>query len=450
MPNYCNNMSKKKITPRLSKGTRDFLPEEVSKRQYLFDTIEAVFRVYGFQRIETPAVERMETLSGKYGDEGDRLLFGILNSGDFLSKVKTDDIRALGSQTLRSKIAEKGLRYDLTVPLARYVVQHQHELTFPFRRYHMAPVWRADRPQKGRYQEFYQCDADIIGMPSAHHERELTEILLLVFQTLNIPVEIHINHRAILEGIVQKIGLSDQYQDILISIDKLDKAGEEKVRLELAGKDIAADQIEELFRLFGLDDLSKLAKELEGNSGIAFTQDLLSNLADERAVFSPALARGLDYYTGTIWEVKPVDIDMGTVAAGGRYDDLTTMFGGQHLSGVGISFGVERIYDILEEVDGFPSGIATSSKVLFVNFGGESEAHAVKSLKAVRKAGIAAELYPVDAKLKKQMTYADRKSIPFVVFIGDDELASGGLEVKEMSSGEQQKMTIEALIAKLA
>ena len=445
----------KKIQPRLVKGSRDFLPEQVSKRKYLLDTIRSVFAQYGFQEIETPAMEMLETLTGKYGDEGDKLLFKILNSGDFLSKAEEDDLREKNSRQVGHQISEKGLRYDLTVPLARYAVQHQHELVFPFRRFHIGPVWRADRPQRGRYREFYQCDADIIGSKSIINEIELTQILLQAFKSLKIEVRVEINHRSILEGIVEHSGLQQHYKGILTAIDKLDKAGKEKVGEELKGLGIEENSIHTLFRLFEITNAKDLAHELQNcNSEVTDAlQEIqkISKMAGEPSVvFAPSLARGLDYYTGTIWEVKPTDINMGAIAAGGRYDDLTEMFGGKDMSGVGISFGIERIYDILEEMDGFPADISTSTKVLIVNFDEQSEQAGWPLLAELRARNIASEIYPVAAKLKKQMSYADKKNIPYVVFIGAQELESGTFTLKNMASGEQDTLHLEELFNALS
>jgi histidyl-tRNA synthetase len=441
----------KKIQPRLVKGSRDFLPDQVSRRRYLLDTIREVFERYSFQEIETPAMELLETLTGKYGEEGDKLLFRILNSGDFLKGTDPELAASGDSRALGARIAEKGLRYDLTVPLARYVVQHRNELTFPFRRFHIGPVWRADRPQRGRYREFYQCDADIIGSTSILNEAELTSVLLDTFDRLGLEVTIEVNHRRILESIVEKAGLKDQYKDILIAIDKLDKAEKEKVAEELHGKGIQHRDIDMLFDLFAMTDLRALAGHLGAeHEGIADLERLLKLTGSDRVQFSAALARGLDYYTGTIWEVKAAGVNMGTIAAGGRYDDLTGLFGGQNLSGVGISFGVERIYDILEETGGFPENIAAPARVLIINFGGESEAAGWSLLKDLRASGLPSEIYPSAAKLKKQMSYADRKRIPYVIFIGEEELAAGKIQLKDMTTGDQQTFVRKNLTALLA
>ncbi|MEZ5008999.1 MAG: histidine--tRNA ligase [Chitinophagales bacterium] len=455
----------KKIKPSLVKGTRDFLPEQVNKRRYILSTIQSVFKKFGFQEIETPAMESLETLTGKYGEEGDKLLFKILNSGDFLTKVDDKSLQEKDSRGITFKISEKGLRYDLTVPLARYVVQHQNDLNFPFKRFHIGPVWRADRPQKGRYREFFQCDADIIGSTSLLNETELTLILAEAFESLEISVKIQLNNRKILEGIIETVGVSNLYKEILIAIDKKDKIGEEGVEKELQTLNLTSEQITDLFELFSITDLDKLANAFEGKSviGIEGTNEMkaiMAKCSHDNIVFSPALARGLDYYTGTIWEVVANDVQMGTIAAGGRYDNLTEMFGGQNMSGVGISFGVERIYDVLEELNKWPSDITTSTKVLIINFGHElqtrasnklqtrasSESEGWKLLQELRKNNIPSELFPDAAKLKKQMSYADKKNIPYVIFIGEEEINSGKFSLKEMKSGEQQVLSLEAVV----
>ena len=440
----------KKIQPRNVKGSRDFLPHQVRKRQYLMNVIREILVGCGFSEIETPAMESLETLSGKYGEEGDKLLFGILNSGDFLSRVNAEDLPKMNAAGLRPLISEKGLRYDLTVPLARYAVQHQNDLEFPFKRFHAGPVWRADRPQRGRYREFYLFDADVIGSTSVMNEVELTWVLVRVFQQLDIDVRIEVNHRAILEGMVASLGLEAEYSAILTAMDKLDKAGSQAVANELTSKGISAAQVDELFQLFGQDNLDVLTQAISGDAalkGIADIKHILEWVQDDRVQFSPALARGLDYYTGTIWEVKPIGVEMGTIAAGGRYDNLTEIFGGREMPGVGISFGVERIYDILEANNGFPSGLDASTTAMAVNFGGESVEAAWSLVLQLRHAGISCELYPTDAKLKKQMNYADKKKIPFVIFIGEEEMASGNYKLKDMTSGDQKLLSSAELIA---
>jgi histidyl-tRNA synthetase len=448
-------MSIKKIQPKNPPGTRDFLPQQVVKRKYILQVIRRVFEKYGFQEIETPAMETLDTLSGKYGEEGDRLLFKILNSGTYLDKIEEDVLIAKNHQLVTPQIADKGLRYDLTVPLARYVVQNQNELCFPFKRYHIGPVWRADRPQKGRYREFYQCDADVIGSTALLNEVELTHIFLEVYHTLGIAVTIQLNNRKILEGIIECVGLQPQYTEILRAIDKKDKIGDEGVAKELAQNGINTAQIQALFDLFGLLDLNQLNTAFQGKTevglkGIQEMQAILDKCADTSVVFAPSLARGLDYYTGTVWEVITTEVKMGTISAGGRYDDLTSIFGGQNMSGVGISFGIERIYDVLEELNRYPQNIATTTNVLIINFDSASEAAGWKLVQQLRNAGIAAELYPESAKLKKQMSYADKKGIPFVVFIGEEELKTHQFSLKNMESGDQTTVDGATLIEKLA
>ncbi|MCB0501289.1 MAG: histidine--tRNA ligase [Bacteroidetes bacterium] len=440
-----------KVKPRLVKGTRDFLPEQVNKRKYILNTIQTVFKKFGFQEIETPAIELLETLTGKYGEEGDKLLFKILNSGDFLSKADDQHLQEKDSKAITASISEKGLRYDLTVPLARYVVQHQNELNFPFKRFHIGPVWRADRPQKGRYREFFQCDADIIGSTSLLNETELTLILAEAFEALGLSVKIQLNNRKILEGIIETVGVSEQYKEILIAIDKMDKIGEEGVTNELQNLQLTAEQITELFALFSITDLHALANSFKdksaiGEEGCEEMTSILNKCSKKNVVFAPALARGLDYYTGTIWEVVVNDVAMGTIAAGGRYDNLTEMFGGQNMSGVGISFGIERIYDVLEELNQWPADITTSTKVLIINFGNEGENVGWQLLQSLRNSNIPSELFPDDAKLKKQMSYADKKNIPYVIFIGEEEIKTGKYSLKAMTTGEQNVLGLEELI----
>ena len=454
----------KKIKPSLPKGTRDFLPEEVAKRNYIFDTIKKVFRKYGFQQIDTPAFERLETLTGKYGEEGDRLLFKILNSGDYLKDAPEAELQSKNSAAITKHISEKGLRYDLTVPLARYVVQHQSDLTFPFKRFHIAPVWRADRPQKGRYQEFYQCDADIIGSTSLLNEVELTQIYAEVFKKLGITVQLEINNRKILKGIAEYFNASHRFEEFTTIIDKIDKIGNEAAAKELNEKGISNDggidlsQFKDDWKSWdaiinGLhgyfDERTSFITE-ESRSGIKELRDIIIYFPFEgNLVFNPYLARGIGYYTGTIWEVKPIGVQMGSLGGGGRYDNLTEMFGGRDMSGVGISFGIERIYDVMEELKLFPAELGETTKVLFVHFDDVSEAYAFEALQKVRAADIASEIYPGRRKLDKQMNYANDKKIPFVVVIGGDEMASGKLSFKNMASGEQQKLNIEEIIENL-
>ena len=458
----------KKIKPSLPKGTRDFLPEEVARRNYIFDTIKSVFRKYGFQQIDTPAFERLETLTGKYGEEGDRLLFKILNSGDYLKDAPEAELQSKNSAAVTRHIAEKGLRYDLTVPLARYVVQHQEHLAFPFKRFHIGPVWRADRPQKGRYQEFYQCDADVIGSNSLLNEVELSQIYMEVFKRLNVPVCVDISSRKFLYGLAKLCGAENVFTDFTTIIDKEDKIGSAKVKDELNTLTSGAgDRYIELMSNINhenqnnfievFDDLRSQFKQIgcqEGTDGLnelKFILDLILGFGsiDDKVKFNPTLARGIGYYTGTIWEVKPIGVQMGSLGGGGRYDNLTEMFGGRDMSGVGISFGIERIYDVMEELKLFPAELTENTKVLFVHFDEASEAYAFEQLQKVRAADIASEIYPGKKKLDKQMNYANDKKIPFVIVIGGDEMASGKLAFKNMTSGEQEKLTIEEIIQKL-
>jgi histidyl-tRNA synthetase len=450
----------KKIKPSLPKGTRDFLPQEVAKRNYIFDTIKSVFRKYGFQQIDTPAFERLETLTGKYGEEGDRLLFKILNSGDYLKDVPEAELNNRQSGSVTKHISEKGLRYDLTVPLARYVVQHQEHLAFPFKRFHIGPVWRADRPQKGRYQEFYQCDADVIGSTSLLNEVELTQIYLEVFEKLNLKsVEIRINSRKILEAISIYLKCEDRLNELTTIIDKTDKIGLDGICNELLKNAFSTDQVEaikSILKIVDIEDLKPLFEKIEiGKVGIEEVEYVLKNANQQKANFDINLARGLNYYTGIIWEAsfgisKPGEtVIIGSLGGGGRYDNLTEIFGGRDMSGVGISFGIERIYDVLEELDKFPKELGETTKVLFVHFDQDSEDYAFLQLQKVRAAGIASEIYPGRKKLDKQMQYANDKKIPFVVVVGGDEMAGGKLTLKNMTSGEQEKLTLEEIIKKL-
>ncbi|MGM0621558.1 MAG: histidine--tRNA ligase [Bacteroidota bacterium] len=445
--------------PSVPKGTRDFLPSEMVHRNYILDTIKDVFRLYGFQPIETPAMENLSTLMGKYGEEGDKLLFKILNSGDFVSKVSDDIYNEKDSVKLTSQISEKGLRYDLTVPFARFVVQHQNEITFPFKRYQIQPVWRADRPQKGRYREFYQCDVDVIGSTSLLNEAELVQIIDEVFQRLKIETVVKINNRKILAGIAETIGEKERITDITIAIDKLEKIGLEKVNEELSAKGVSDEAIQKLQPILGLegDTASKLGQLEEiistseiGVQGIEEMKTLFSYLEKMNLVtnfeLDLTLARGLNYYTGSIIEVKAKDVEMGSICGGGRYDDLTGIFGLKNVSGVGISFGAERIYDVLTQLDLFPPESAETTKVLFVNFGEKEEAYCLLMLSKLRGNGINAEIYPDSAKMKKQMNYANKKDIPFVVLAGESEMAAQKFTLKNMESGEQTLVTSEDLI----
>lgn len=444
--------------PSIPKGTRDFGPVEMARRNFIFEVIKAVFQKHGYAQIETPAMENLDTLLGKYGDEGDKLLFKILNSGDFLAGMDEVRLQLESRQALALRMCEKGLRYDLTVPFARFVVQHQHEIEFPFRRYQIQPVWRADRPQKGRYREFYQCDADVIGSTSLLSEADLIHIIDEVFRQLGIRVVIKLNNRKILAGIADYIGEPDKITDITIAIDKLDKAGKEAVDQELQMKGLSVHSIYKLEPLFAItgnnqEKLGKLKKILKasvsGIKGIEEAQQLLHYLdalqpgAGIEIDFS--LARGLNYYTGTIIEVKALDVEMGSICGGGRYDDLTGIFGLRDISGVGISFGADRIYDVMDQLSIFPDETTSSSKILFANFGEQEALYCLVLLKKLHTAGIPAELYPDTAKLKKQLAYADAKRIHYVILAGEDEIREGQLTVKNMVTGEQEKVAPEEL-----
>ncbi len=439
--------------PSIPKGTRDFSPEEMMRRNYIFDTVRSVFRTYGFAPLETPAMENLSTLLGKYGDEGDKLLFKILNSGDYAAGLDDEALRTA------SCICEKGLRYDLTVPLARYVVQHQGEIVFPFKRYQIQPVWRADRPQKGRYREFYQCDVDVIGSRSLLHEAELIEIVERVFRALRIRVALKMNNRKILSGIAETIGHADRMTEITVAIDKLEKVGMEQVKAELLERGIdreAIDRLQPILELQGansekLDRLEQIIGGSEtGMKGIGEMRTLFA--AAERAgctlpvELDLSLARGLNYYTGAIFEVKALDYAIGSICGGGRYDDLTGIFGLPDTSGVGISFGADRIYDVMTGLDLFPEEAGFTTRLLFVNLGTEEERVSLGLLRAVRDAGIAAELYPDAARMKKQMEYANRRGIPFVAIIGSQELADREATLKDMRTGEQEKVPFDRFV----
>lgn len=447
--------------PSIPKGTRDFGPEEMIRRNYIFDTIKGVFRLYGFQPLETPAMENLSTLLGKYGDEGDKLLFKILNSGDFLSGVSYEQLHG-NPNALSTRLCEKGLRYDLTVPLARYVVQHQGEISFPFKRYQIQPVWRADRPQKGRYREFYQCDVDVIGSRSLLCEVDLVEIVAKVFQRLGIRVTLKVNNRKILYGIAETIGYADKMIDITVAIDKLEKIGLEAVNGELREKGIDERAIEALQPILSLEGANgaKLARLREiladspvGLAGVTETETILSyveTLGTELEIeLDLSLARGLNYYTGAIFEVKARDFAIGSICGGGRYDDLTGIFGMPNTSGVGISFGADRIYDVMTGLDLFPDDTKGTTRALMLNFGGEEERVSLRLAKNLREAGIACEVYPESAKMKKQMEYANRRAVPWVVIVGSDELASGRATVKNMATGEQQAVAFDELINRI-
>ena len=445
--------------PSIPKGTRDFLPVEVAKRNYIFDTIREVFRLYGFQPIETPAMENLSTLMGKYGEEGDKLLFKILNSGDFLSNVTGDLLENKESAKLTSLISEKGLRYDLTVPFARFVVQYRNELTFPFRRYQIQPVWRADRPQKGRYREFYQCDVDVIGSNSLINEAELIQIVDDVFERLKINTVVKINNRKILAGIAEIIGEHERLTDITVAIDKIEKIGLKNVNKELSEKGVSDDAIGKLQPILALTgsteeklkQLKLVLKDSEtGQKGVAELNVLFEYIGrlqiKTRVELDLTLARGLNYYTGAIIEVKTTDMEMGSICGGGRYDDLTGIFGLPDVSGVGISFGADRIYDVLEHLALYPEKSSETTRVLFVNFGDKEESYCLPLLVKLRKAGINSEIFPEIARMKKQMAYANKKEIPFVVLAGESEMESGKFTLKNMASGEQYVVTAEDLI----
>ncbi|MFP4622182.1 MAG: histidine--tRNA ligase [Bacteroidales bacterium] len=448
-------MAKQK--PTIPKGTRDFSPEIMVKRNYIFDTIREVFQRYAYQPLETPSMENLSTLLGKYGEEGDKLLFRILNSGDYLAKVSDEDLQSRNSQKLASVISEKGLRYDLTVPFARFVVQHRNEITFPFKRYQIQPVWRADKPQKGRYREFYQCDGDVIGTDSLLNEVELIQIMDDVFVKLGLNVSIKINNRKILKGLANYIQNPDKFTELTVAIDKLDKIGHEKVKEELKDRGIDAQAVEKLDAFLQLegtnqekvDYLDNWLSDEEGNKGIQEVKEILDYTGalelNNELEFDPKLARGLDYYTGTIFEVKALDMEMGSICGGGRYDDLTGVFGLNDVSGVGISFGAERIYDVMEKLDLFPSRMLPAAKIMFVNFGKEEAKHALRVLRELHKAGIKSEIYPDAAKMKKQMTYANNRGVEYVGLMGEDEIQRQVITVKNMATGEQGEMTMEEL-----
>lgn len=445
--------------PGIPKGTRDFSPVEMAKRNYIFNTIKEVYALYGFQQIETPAMESLQTLMGKYGEEGDKLLFRVLNSGDYMSKLSDEELQERNSLRLSSRICEKGLRYDLTVPFARYVVMHREELQLPFKRYQIQPVWRADRPQKGRYREFYQCDADVVGSDSLLNEVELMQIVDTVFKRLGVRVQIKINNRKILSGIAEVIGEPEKIVDITVAIDKLDKIGLESVNAELRADGISDEAIEKLQPIIAMsgsnDDKLKTMSDVLAGSEIGmkgveetrFILDTLKGTLDNEIEFDLTLARGLNYYTGAIFEVKALDYAIGSITGGGRYDNLTGIFGMPGLSGVGISFGADRIYDVLNGLDLYPKEAVNGTRLLFINFGEKETAYCLPVVKACRAAGINTEMYPDKAKMKKQMGYANAKAIPFVVLAGDNEMAENKVTLKNMETGEQKLVTTEELIA---
>lgn len=446
--------------PSIPKGTRDFGPEEMAKRNYIFNTIKDVYALYGFEQIETPAMETLQTLMGKYGEEGDKLLFKILNSGDYLNKISDEELNERNSLHLASELCEKGLRYDLTVPFARYVVMHRDELQLPFKRYQIQPVWRADRPQKGRYREFYQCDADVVGSDSLLNEVELMQIVDTVFTKFGIRIQIKINNRKILSGIAEVLDEADKIVDITVAIDKLEKIGLENVNAELKAGGITDEAIEKLQPILTMqgsneDKLKTIEKVLEssevGLKGVEETRFILDTLnsvgLNNEIQLDLTLARGLNYYTGAIFEVKALDTPMGSITGGGRYDNLTGIFGMPGLSGVGISFGADRIYDVLNTLELYPKEMLSSTQVLFINFGEKETAYCLPFIAEIRKNGIRAEIFPDKAKMKRQMNYANAKNIPYVVFSGEDEIEKGKLMLKDMQSGEQKLVTAKELIA---
>ena len=445
--------------PNIPKGTRDFSPIEMAKRNYIFNTIREVYALYGFQQIETPAMETLQTLMGKYGEEGDKLLFKVLNSGDCLSKVSDEELAERNALHLASKMCEKGLRYDLTVPFARYVVMHRDELQLPFKRYQIQPVWRADRPQKGRYREFYQCDADVVGSDSLLNEVELMQIVDTVFSRFGIRVQIKINNRKILTGIAEVIGAADKIVDITVAVDKLDKIGIDNVNEELRQDGLSDAQIEKLqpiISLTGSNDeklntiAGVLAESETGLKGVEETRYILETLKtiglNNEIQLDLTLARGLNYYTGAIFEVKALDVQIGSITGGGRYDNLTGIFGMPGLSGVGISFGADRIYDVLNTLDLYPKDSINATQLLFINFGEKETAYCLPLITKARQAGIRTEMFPDAAKMKKQMNYANAKQIPFVVLAGENEMNEGKVTLKNMITGEQQMVSGDELV----
>ena len=449
--------------PSIPKGTRDFTPQEMANRNYIFNTIKDVFRLYGFQQIETPAMENLSTLMGKYGEEGDKLLFKILNSGDYMNGLADDELLGRNSIKLTNKISEKGLRYDLTVPFARFVVQHQNEISFPFKRYQIQPVWRADRPQKGRYREFYQCDVDVVGSDSLLNELELIQIVDEVYCRLKINVVIKINNRKILSGIAEIIGEAEKITDITVAIDKMDKIGLEKVNEEIASKGISDEAIARLQPILKLSGTNAeklnqlkivLADSEVGLKGVSELETIFG-LCEAMKVKTTieldlTLARGLNYYTGAIFEVKALDVEMGSITGGGRYDNLTGVFGMEGVSGVGISFGADRIYDVLNQLDLYPETSMEQTKILFVSFGEKELMYCLPLLNALRSKGINSEIYPEPAKMKKQMSYADNKKIPFVAIVGETEMAENKVMLKNMKTGEQSLASLEEIVATIS
>jgi histidyl-tRNA synthetase len=448
------------VKPSIPKGTRDFSPIEMSKRNYIFNTIREVYHLFGFQQIETPSMELLSTLMGKYGEEGDKLLFKILDSGDFMRGITPEDLQEGGTGRLAAKLCEKGLRYDLTVPFARFVVMHRDEITFPFKRYQIQPVWRADRPQKGRYREFFQCDADVVGSDSLLNEVELVQIMDEVFRRFGIRVAIKMNNRKILSGMAEVIGAPELLVDITVAIDKLDKIGLENVNAELREKGLSDEALARLQPILLLEGTNEakletlrtvLASSETGLKGIEEMQFILDHVRplglQAQLDLDLTLARGLNYYTGAIFEVKALDVTIGSITGGGRYDNLTGVFGMPGTSGVGISFGADRIFDVLNQLDLYPKDALQTTQVLFVTFGEAEQAYALPLLARLRQAGVSAEIYPdAKAKMKKQMGYANDKQIPYVVLVGEDEMQSGQLSLKDMTSGTQERCTIDEII----
>lgn len=446
--------------PSIPKGTRDFSPVEMAKRNYIFNTIRDVFHLFGYQQIETPSMENLSTLMGKYGDEGDKLLFKIQNSGDYFNGITDEELLSRNAVKLASKFCEKGLRYDLTVPFARYVVMHRDEISFPFKRYQIQPVWRADRPQKGRYREFYQCDADVVGSNSLLNEVELVQMIDRVFGKFGVRVSIKINNRKILTGIAEIIGEADKIVDITVAIDKLDKIGLENVNAELASKGIpqeAIDKLQPIILLSGSNEekletlKTVLATSEAGLKGVEESEFILKTVSalgvKSEVELDLTLARGLNYYTGAIFEVKALDVQIGSISGGGRYDNLTGVFGMDGMSGVGISFGADRIFDVLNQLDLYPKEAVNGTELLFVNFGDKEAAYCLPILTKVREAGVRAEIYPDASKMKKQMGYANDKQIPFVAIVGENEMNEGKLTLKNMTTGEQSLVTPDELLA---
>ena len=448
------------MKPSIPKGTRDFSPVEMAKRNYIFNTIRSVFANYGFKQIETPSMENLSTLMGKYGEEGDKLLFKVLNSGDWAAKLSDEELLAKNSIKLTNKVSEKGLRYDLTVPFARYVVQHRDEITFPFKRFQIQPVWRADRPQKGRYREFFQCDADVVGSDSLVYEAEMIEMIDQAFQKFGIDVVIKLNNRKVLAGIAEWIGEADRIIDITVAIDKMDKIGLDKVNEEMIAKGIPAEAVEKLKPVLLLEGSNEekvatlrqvLAESATAQKGLDELEEVLRYVAESdvkcEVELDLTLARGLNYYTGAILEVKALGVEMGSISGGGRYDNLTGIFGLPGVSGVGFSFGADRIYDVLTMLDKFPKEATSGTQVIFLAFDQTGLDYCRPLVRQVRRAGIAAEIYPEIAKMKKQMTYADNNQIPYVAIVGDSEIEAGKVMLKNMVSGEQQLLTVEEVIA---